>query len=97
MRFGHGIEPNRAFLGAKGRLKHKSQVCDNPLCGVIRGSYRGENALGLQLPEGVVEDVPQEFTRKEGGACGEMRDNCRAEDYLKPGRGQHNAIGNGGD
>ena len=91
MRFGHCVVQNRAFLGAKGRLKHKSQVCDNPLCGVIRGSYLGENALGLQLPEGVVEDVPQELSGEEvaRGGEGEVGDRGLAIEALEPGCGEN--------
>ena len=97
MRFGHGVIQDRAFLGAKGRLKHKSQVGDNPLRGGVESGDRGENSLYLQLPEGIVEDVPQELSGEEvaRGGEGEVGDRDLAVEALEPGCGEHFPGGRG--
>ena len=91
MRFSHCVVQDRAFLGAKGRLKHKSQVGDNPLCGWVESGNRGENSLYLQLPEGIVEDVPQELSGEEvaRGGEGEVGDRDLAIEALEPGCGEN--------
>ena len=91
MRFSHCVIQDRAFLGAKGRLKHKSQVGDNPLCGGVEPGDRGENSLYLQLPEGIVEDVPQELSGEEvaRGGEGEVGDRGLTVEALEPGCGEN--------
>ena len=89
MRFSHCVIQDRAFLGAKGRLKHKSQVGDNPLCGGVEPGDRGENSLYLQLPEGIVEDVPQELSGEEVAREGEVGDRGLAIEALEPGCGEN--------
>ena len=97
MRFSHCVVQDRAFLGAKGRLKHKSQVCDNPLCGGVKSGDRGENSLYLQLPEGIVEDVPQELSGEEVARGGEdeVGDRDLTVEALEPGCGKNLPGGTG--
>ena len=100
MRFDHGKVDGRAFLGrAEGRLKRKTQVSYNPLRRGVRGGDGGKDAGGMQLQEGVVKDIPQEFPGEEARGCcnGHMRHNGRAEDSFVPYHGSGNSVGQSPD